>query len=130
MSSNGPTCARRRRSRFTEPRTFIPELSRTGHRLLRDRAWQEAPNPVRSRQRGLGHCLLASARPRPGASSMQRIAVILNPNSRKNRKRAPGSADRLRRILGDWGQVHETRRLDELRPALESALGSGVEYLV
>ena len=61
---------------------------------------------------------------------MSRIAVIFNPNSRKNRKRPPGWAERLRHIVADLGEVHETRELAELRPVLESALERGVDYLV
>jgi len=59
-----------------------------------------------------------------------RIAVILNPNSGKNKKAAPGRGDRLRQILGDQGVVVETPSLDELRPALVDLLRSGVECLV
>ncbi len=61
---------------------------------------------------------------------MSRIAVIFNPNSRKNRKRPHGWAERLRHIVADLGEVHETRELAELRPVLESALERGVDYLV
>lgn len=61
---------------------------------------------------------------------MQRIAVIFNPNSRKNRKRPPGWAKRLRRIVADFGEVHETSELSELRPVLQGALERGIDYLV
>lgn len=61
---------------------------------------------------------------------MQRIAVIFNPNSRKNRRRPAGWAERLRRIVSGFGEVHETHELAELRPVLETVLASGVEYLV
>ena len=36
------------------------------------------------------------------------IGVITNPNSRKNRNR-PDRADRLRRIVGDFGEVERGR---------------------
>jgi diacylglycerol kinase family enzyme len=61
---------------------------------------------------------------------LPRVAVIFNPNSRKNRRRPAGWAARLRRIVGDYGEVHETRSLVELRPVLERALSRGVDYLV
>jgi diacylglycerol kinase family enzyme len=61
---------------------------------------------------------------------MSRIAVIFNPNSRKNRKRPQGWAERLRHIVADLGEVHETRELSQLRPVIESALERGVDYIV
>src|SRR5690349_6829153 len=61
---------------------------------------------------------------------MQRITVIFNPNSRKNRKRPAAFTDQLRDIVGDFGEVHVTRDLSELRPVLESALERGTDYLV
>ncbi len=61
---------------------------------------------------------------------MQRITVIFNPNSRKNRRRPPGWADRLRQIVAGFGEVHETQKLSDLRPVLEDALTRGVDYLV
>jgi hypothetical protein len=60
---------------------------------------------------------------------MERIAVIYNPNSRKNRARSGRAAD-LQRIVGRWGEVLETRDLGELRPKLRGVLDRGVDYLV
>jgi diacylglycerol kinase family enzyme len=59
-----------------------------------------------------------------------RIGIILNPNSGKNRKAAPGRAERLQAIVGDQGVVVLTRSLDELGPALKALLESGVQCLV
>jgi diacylglycerol kinase family enzyme len=61
---------------------------------------------------------------------MPAIAVIYNPNSRKNRRAPPGRPDRLRRILGPRGEVFETRATDELGPVVGRLLEQGVEYLV
>ena len=61
---------------------------------------------------------------------MPAIAVIYNPNSRKNRRAQPGRPDRLRRILGSSGEVFETRTPDELGPVVGRLLEQGVEYLV
>jgi diacylglycerol kinase family enzyme len=61
---------------------------------------------------------------------MPPIAVIYNPNSRKNRRAAPGRADRLRRILGTRGEVFETRRIEELRPVVARVIEAGAEYMV
>jgi diacylglycerol kinase family enzyme len=58
------------------------------------------------------------------------LAVIHNPNSRKNRRGPPGRAARLRRIVGPWGEVFETRRLEELGPVLAGLLERRVDYLV
>lgn len=51
---------------------------------------------------------------------MPRIAVVLNPNSRKNRGR--DRVARLREILGDRGEVHVTPGTDALPPLLERLL--------
>jgi diacylglycerol kinase family enzyme len=61
---------------------------------------------------------------------MPAIAVIYNPNSRKNRRAPPGRPDRLRRILGPSGEVFETRRPEELGPVVGRLLEQGVDYLV
>jgi diacylglycerol kinase family enzyme len=58
------------------------------------------------------------------------LAVIYNPNSRKNRRAAAGRAGRLQRIVSGWGEVFETRRLDELGPVVAELLERGVDYLV
>ncbi len=60
---------------------------------------------------------------------MERIAVIYNPNSKKNRDRS-GRAEDLARIIGPWGEVIETRDLSELRPRLRQVLDRGADYLV
>ena len=59
-----------------------------------------------------------------------RIGIILNPNSGKNRKAAPGRAERLQAIVGRHGVVVQTRSLLELRPALAALLDEGVQCLV
>jgi diacylglycerol kinase family enzyme len=62
---------------------------------------------------------------------MQRIAVILNPHSRKNQRSTPERRRRLERIVGPWGEVHETRRLEELMPTLRGLFQAGdLDYLV
>lgn len=62
---------------------------------------------------------------------MKQIGVILNPNSRKNRRIDPDRAARLERILGDRGVVRETRRLEELPGTLGEMLArERLGYLV
>ena len=61
---------------------------------------------------------------------MSAIAVISNPNSRKNRRAAPGRSARLRGIVGRFGRVEETATLAELRPALCALWDAGAEYFV
>jgi len=61
---------------------------------------------------------------------MPAIAVLYNPNSRKNRRAPPGRPERLRRILGPSGEVFETREPEELGPVVGRLLDQGVEYLV
>lgn len=62
---------------------------------------------------------------------MKEIGVILNPNSRKNRRIDPGRADKLQRIVGDRGTVRETRRLEELPQTLGDMLArEQLGYLV
>ncbi|MCC6217313.1 MAG: retinol dehydrogenase [Polyangiaceae bacterium] len=60
---------------------------------------------------------------------MERVAVILNPNARRNRRRGT-RGDELREIVRGWGQVRETQTLEELGPALRELLDGGAEYVV
>src|SRR3954463_8744192 len=57
------------------------------------------------------------------------IGVITNPNSRKNRNR-PDRADRLRRIVGDLGEVHQTSSVDSIKPVLREFLRKRARYWV
>jgi hypothetical protein len=57
------------------------------------------------------------------------IGVITNPNSRKNRNR-PDRADRLRRIIGDFGEVHTTTTLASIKPVLRDFLRKRARYWV
>jgi diacylglycerol kinase family enzyme len=57
------------------------------------------------------------------------IGVITNPNSRKNRNR-PDRAERLQRIVGDMGEVHETTSLDSIKPVLREFLRKRARYWV
>jgi hypothetical protein len=57
------------------------------------------------------------------------IGVITNPNSRKNRNR-PDRADRLRRIVGDFGEVHATRSIESIKPVLRDFLRKRARYWV
>lgn len=59
---------------------------------------------------------------------MSRVALVLNPHSRKNRGR--DRAARLREMLGARGDVHVTRAVEELTPILERILGDDLECLV
>lgn len=52
------------------------------------------------------------------------FGVIVNPNSRKNKK-DPARIDRVRDAAGDIGRVVVTRRLEEIGPALESFYREG-----
>ncbi len=61
-------------------------------------------------------------------SDMQ-IAIITNPNSRKNK----GRSDRvsaLQDIVGDHGTVHQTQSTDEIKPLLREFLQNKAEYWV
>ncbi len=49
------------------------------------------------------------------------IGVITNPNSRKNRNR-PGRAERLQRIVGGMGEVHQTESIESIKPVLRDFL--------
>ncbi len=57
------------------------------------------------------------------------IGVITNPNSRKNRNR-PDRADRLRRIVGDLGEVHATSSVESIKPVLRDFLRKRARYWV
>lgn len=57
------------------------------------------------------------------------IGVITNPNSRKNRNR-PDRADRLRRIVGDLGEVHATTSVESIKPVLRDFLRKRARYWV
>jgi diacylglycerol kinase family enzyme len=57
------------------------------------------------------------------------IGVITNPNSRKNRNR-PDRAERLQRIVGRLGEVHETTSLDSIKPVLREFLRKRARYWV
>jgi diacylglycerol kinase family enzyme len=57
------------------------------------------------------------------------IGVITNPNSRKNKGR-PDRARRLQSIVGDLGEVHETRSLDSIKPVLREFLRKRARYWV
>jgi diacylglycerol kinase family enzyme len=57
------------------------------------------------------------------------IGVITNPNSRKNRNR-PHRAERLQRIVGQMGEVHETLTLDSIKPVLREFLRKRARYWV
>jgi hypothetical protein len=57
------------------------------------------------------------------------IGVITNPNSRKNRNR-PDRADRLRKIVGDFGEVHSTASIASIKPVLREFLRKRARYWV
>jgi diacylglycerol kinase family enzyme len=57
------------------------------------------------------------------------IGVIVNPLARKNRSAAGDRSAELRRIVGPWGEVHETASVDDLRGIVED-LSSRVSHLV
>ncbi|HEU4732527.1 MAG TPA: hypothetical protein VFT22_31750 [Kofleriaceae bacterium] len=57
------------------------------------------------------------------------IGVITNPNSRKNRNR-PDRADRLRRIVGDFGEVHTTQSIESIKPVLREFLRKRARFWV
>jgi diacylglycerol kinase family enzyme len=57
------------------------------------------------------------------------IGVITNPNSRKNRNR-PDRADRLRKIVGDFGEVHTTASVESIKPVLREFLRKRARYWV
>lgn len=57
------------------------------------------------------------------------IGVITNPNSRKNKGR-PDRARRLQSIVGELGEVHETRSLESIKPVLREFLRKRARYWV
>ena len=57
------------------------------------------------------------------------IGVITNPNSRKNRNR-PDRAERLQRIVGTMGEVHQTSSLESIKPVLRDFLRKRARYWV
>lgn len=57
------------------------------------------------------------------------IGVITNPNSRKN-KGKPDRAARLQSIVGNLGEVHETRTLESIKPVLREFLRKRARYWV
>lgn len=66
----------------------------------------------------------------PTQGTRRPIGVVLNPNSRKNKKRGGQRAQHLEQLLGAEGRIIATQTLDELRPALRQLLREGVDYLV
>jgi diacylglycerol kinase family enzyme len=57
------------------------------------------------------------------------LGVVVNPFARKNRGMAANRSAALRRIVGPWGEVHETRSIDDLRGIVET-LHPRVSHLV
>lgn len=57
------------------------------------------------------------------------IGVITNPNSRKNRNR-PDRAERLQRIVGTLGEVHQTKSIASIKPVLRDFLRKRARYWV
>ena len=57
------------------------------------------------------------------------IGVITNPNSRKNRN-CPDRAERLQRIVGTLGEVHETDCVAAIKPVLRDFLRKQARYWV
>jgi diacylglycerol kinase family enzyme len=57
------------------------------------------------------------------------IGVITNPNSRKNRNR-PDRVERLQRIVGTMGEVHQTGSVDSIKPVLRDFLRKRARYWV
>ena len=62
-------------------------------------------------------------------SGNMEIGVITNPNSRKNRNR-PDRAERLQRIVGGMGEVHETASIAAIKPVLRDFLRKRARYWV
>ncbi|MBX3182368.1 MAG: hypothetical protein KF915_07055 [Polyangiaceae bacterium] len=87
-----------------------------------------ARSRARSVQRRLWWC------PDPwlrGSAPPMRVGILLNPNSRKNRREArSGRKETLAAQVGALGEVIETHHPDELPAAIERLLSQGVEYLV
>jgi diacylglycerol kinase family enzyme len=57
------------------------------------------------------------------------IGVITNPNSRKNRNR-PERVERLQRIVGGMGEVHQTESIASIKPVLRDFLRKRARYWV
>lgn len=57
------------------------------------------------------------------------IGVITNPNSRRNKGR-PDRAAQLQNIVGNLGEVHETRNVDSIKPILREFLRKRARYWV
>ncbi len=57
------------------------------------------------------------------------IGVITNPNSRKN-QRKPNRADDLQSIVGQLGQVHQTRDTEAIKPVLRQFLRERARFWV
>jgi diacylglycerol kinase family enzyme len=57
------------------------------------------------------------------------LGVIVNPHARKNRGTAGDRGDRLRRLVGPWGELHETAAVDAL-PGVVERLRPRVSHLV
>ena len=57
------------------------------------------------------------------------IGVITNPNSRKNRNR-PDRAERLQKIVGSMGEVHQTSSVESIKPVLRDFLRKQARYWV
>ena len=57
------------------------------------------------------------------------IGVITNPNSRKNRNR-PDRAERLQKIVGAMGEVHQTSSIESIKPVLRDFLRKQARYWV
>jgi len=57
------------------------------------------------------------------------IGVITNPNSRKNRNR-PERVERLQRIVGRMGEVHQTDSVQGIKPVLRDFLRKQARYWV
>lgn len=57
------------------------------------------------------------------------LGVIVNPRARKNLAARGDRSEELRRIVGPWGEVHETASIEELRKVIEE-LHPRVTHLV
>ena len=57
----------------------------------------------------------------PGRPRMY-LGVIVNPLARRNRARAGDRAADLRRIVGPWGEVHETASVEDLRKTMDRSI--------
>jgi diacylglycerol kinase family enzyme len=60
---------------------------------------------------------------------MQQIGVITNPNSRKNKGKR-GRARQLQQIVGDHGEVRETRSVEDIKPVLRDFLRRDMRFWV